>query len=403
MKLTSPKTLKILEYIINNKQFTQQEISIKLNISIGQVNKVITFLMEKGFIQKNKRNYSLIDLLGLLKAISLFADRNLKTENKLINLAVNNKFNEIYSILNPKEKTNKIKVALVGFGVTGKFHYKTILKFSELELKAVCDLKKVNLPLNINYYKSYKEMINNEILDAIIIASPSSTHKEIVDYAINHNLYILVETPATLSDNDFRSIMTYKKLFVGTTESFNPAIIKLTEILKNEEVLYIDIYRQGPTPVETREKDALFHLGIHDLYFISKLFDIEDYYMISTKPDIYRILLRSNNTIITLHIDWKTSKKRRIYEVGCRDKTIKTDLISQEITIFHGTKRNKTYSYEEQIKGVNAGKIETLTLNKKEPFVNEYEAFIHFIKNKTKLNYDDYLKTLNLIKLLESK
>ncbi|RLF93187.1 hypothetical protein DRN50_07635, partial [Thermococci archaeon] len=63
MKLTSPKTYRIIRKILEKKQFTQTELSNELDISWGQINKTTNWLLKKKCIIKKKK-YELWDPLG---------------------------------------------------------------------------------------------------------------------------------------------------------------------------------------------------------------------------------------------------------------------------------------------------------------------------------------------------
>jgi predicted transcriptional regulator len=60
LRLNSSKTLPILIYILESENFLQTQISNKLNISIGRVNKVVQYLMQKEIIIKENARYHLI-------------------------------------------------------------------------------------------------------------------------------------------------------------------------------------------------------------------------------------------------------------------------------------------------------------------------------------------------------
>ncbi|MFW6025203.1 MAG: Gfo/Idh/MocA family protein [Candidatus Woesearchaeota archaeon] len=406
MKLTSYKTLKIIQYILDNNQFTQTEVSNNADVSIGQVNKVFKYLLEKNIIQKNKKNYSLVDKLTLLKAISFFTDKDknfkkLKNTNgkKLINLALDNDFNKIHSILYPQKNRKTLKCAIIGYGTWGKYHYKTINKFNNIELKAICDIKNKETKESINFYNNYHELLNNEILDFIIISTPSKFHLEILKEAKKNNIPALCEIPTTENKSQFKEIIDYDKLFCGLTEMFNPVIIKLKELLKNEKINYVEFYRKGPKPLENRNKSALFHLGYNELFFVNELIDdiIFSEGISNSEKDIFRLILKSRKDIlVNINLDWSTSEKKRKYIFGCDDKTIECDLIKQEIKIYYGVKRKQSYTYDEQIKGVRSGKVEIIKTKKREPLMNEYSSFLEFLKNK-KQSKDNFLKAFELL------
>ncbi|MGM9858424.1 MAG: Gfo/Idh/MocA family protein [Bacilli bacterium] len=95
------------------------------------------------------------------------------------------------------------KVGLIGLGDVTKY-YKMGFSYSlMLEIASVCDI--INTPSSLKmysnypFYNDYKEMIINEHLDYVIIATPSSTHYEIAKSCLEMGVNVIVEAPISLS------------------------------------------------------------------------------------------------------------------------------------------------------------------------------------------------------------
>lgn len=93
MNLIAPKTYEVLKWVLSQPATSQRMIARNTNISLGQINKVFSWLEENNFIEKRKKNtrikdlgtmsYNLINPTGILRAISLF--RYMKN-NRLLEL-----------------------------------------------------------------------------------------------------------------------------------------------------------------------------------------------------------------------------------------------------------------------------------------------------------------------------
>ena len=75
-------------------------------------------------------------------------------------------------------KMRKLKVAVIGTGVMGKFHVRNYSEIPEVELVAVCDVnekegKAIASNFNCRYYKDYRELEKNEELDIVSVAVPT--------------------------------------------------------------------------------------------------------------------------------------------------------------------------------------------------------------------------------------
>ncbi len=71
LRLTAGKTYRILYFILNQPLFSQTEIKEKLGISIGRVNKVITWLKDREYVTKDKKGYRLVKPNKLAEIIAL--------------------------------------------------------------------------------------------------------------------------------------------------------------------------------------------------------------------------------------------------------------------------------------------------------------------------------------------
>lgn len=92
MRLASKQTIPIIHYILSSPSFKQVDIKKETNTSIGRINKVITWLKEKGIIIKQKARYELIAPNKLIEILS----------NEL-----NIKQTRSYSVALPKEDAMK--------------------------------------------------------------------------------------------------------------------------------------------------------------------------------------------------------------------------------------------------------------------------------------------------------
>lgn len=105
-----------------------------------------------------------------------------------------------------------MKYALVGCGRIATNHIKAVIN-NQLELVAVCDilpeamenlLRKHGLEKDIfiKRYTDYKQMIAENQLELVSIATESGVHAEIALYCIEHGINIIVEKPIAMNISD---------------------------------------------------------------------------------------------------------------------------------------------------------------------------------------------------------
>ncbi len=100
-----------------------------------------------------------------------------------------------------------IRIAVVGLGKMGLSHLAIVNAHPDVELAAVCDASGYVLGVLKKYtgvttYSDYETMLRECELDAVLIATPSRTHANMVGAALDRGLHVFCEKPFTLSVTD---------------------------------------------------------------------------------------------------------------------------------------------------------------------------------------------------------
>ena len=99
------------------------------------------------------------------------------------------------------DTSKKLKVGIIGTGWIAESHISEYLKMPDVELVGVADLvdgkaeaflKKWNAPEGVRVYRSHKELIDNEELDAVSVCTYNMTHAECTIYALDHGVNVSV-------------------------------------------------------------------------------------------------------------------------------------------------------------------------------------------------------------------
>ena len=113
-----------------------------------------------------------------------------------------------------KENDKIVRIGLIGVGNRGSRLLKTLLELEGLEISSLCDINQSKavsaaksceslgrkLPSVYGETEiSYKDMLDKEKLDAVIIATPWDSHAAMALYAMKNGTYPGVEVPAALT------------------------------------------------------------------------------------------------------------------------------------------------------------------------------------------------------------
>src|SRR5436190_6444427 len=133
---------------------------------------------------------------------------------------------------------SKITIAVAGCGHWGPNYIRVFSGLENVMVKYACDLSqpkldriKAQFPL-VAVTQDFKTLLRDPEVDAVIIATPSSTHFAVAKECIEAGKHVLVEKPMTLTTPDAQSLTILaeekkRTLFVGHTFLYNPGVRKV--------------------------------------------------------------------------------------------------------------------------------------------------------------------------------
>lgn len=248
-----------------------------------------------------------------------------------------------------------IRVAVIGLGNMGKHHARNYSLLSDVELVAVCDLRKELADLTAKKfgckaYYNYQEMLEKEQIHAVSIAVPTKYHREVGLACINRGLDVLIEKPIASNLAEAREIISQAKeksviLQVGHIERFNPAVQKLKEIIRDGklgEVTSIIARRVGAVPVQVRDANVIIDLAVHDIDIINYLYELLPETVlgnigkaiIEKREDYAEIFLKYGKRSGYIQVNWITPIKIRNLSVTGSKGYAELNYLTQELTVY---------------------------------------------------------------------
>ncbi|MCB0722419.1 MAG: Gfo/Idh/MocA family oxidoreductase [Ignavibacteriae bacterium] len=179
-----------------------------------------------------------------------------------------------------------VTLAIVGFGKWGYNHVNTAAKLLDHSAITVCDtdeagrdkLKKISD--DINFTTDLSEVIADESINAVIIATPAETHFEIAKKMMEAGKNVLVEKPITLISGEAEELLKIANdkgviLMVGHVLLYHPAVLKIKKMLeegKLGKLQYIYSNRLNLGTIRS-EENILWSFAPHDISVIQFLTD----------------------------------------------------------------------------------------------------------------------------------
>lgn len=106
----------------------------------------------------------------------------------------------------------KVRMAVIGAGMMGKSHINDIASLDNTELAAVCDANyelatQLAAQAQTHAYSDFRALLDQEQLDAVIIATPHYDHAPISIAALSKGVHVLVEKPIATQVKDAQDML----------------------------------------------------------------------------------------------------------------------------------------------------------------------------------------------------
>ena len=176
-----------------------------------------------------------------------------------------------------------LRIGVLGAGHMGNHHIRNLSEEKRFDLVGIYDsnreqAKSVAEKYGITSFETAEELLRN--IEAVVIAVPSSLHKEVAMKAAEYNVHALIEKPLATSSEDAEFISrTFEEknllLAVGHIERFNPVFRELKKLTDPGDVFYIEACRYSPYNVSGRITDTTVveDLMIHDVDLVCALME----------------------------------------------------------------------------------------------------------------------------------
>lgn len=177
-----------------------------------------------------------------------------------------------------------ITIGVVGYGYWGPNIVRNFFSASDCRVKSVADSRPERRQAlaarypTINPVAHASEIINDNEIDAVVIATPVSTHFELARQALENGKHVLIEKPMTASVRDAETLIELAlekglSLMVDHTFLYTGAVQKIKELIASGQVgrlLYFDSSRINLGLFQP-DVNVLWDLASHDISILSYL------------------------------------------------------------------------------------------------------------------------------------
>jgi len=313
------------------------------------------------------------------------------------------------------------KIAVVGVGSMGRNHARVLMDIPDVQMVGIADKSLNNAHMvadkyRLPVYEDHNQLFNECSPRAVIIAVPTTLHREIAIDAIKRGIHVLIEKPIASTIEEAEDIIKTANqhqviVAVGHIERFNPAVIELKRRIDAGElgqIFMIHARRLSPYPRRINDVGVAKDLATHELDMMRYLTGEEVVHvsaeiskvMQSPHEDIVFGLLRFQNGILgILDVNWVTPTIVRELTITGEKGMFVVNYLSQELFFHENMASRQPLERAGWDFTVNAGHMTRFQINKREPLRSELESFINAVKTGGKPLIDGYdgLATLKLV------
>jgi len=304
--------------------------------------------------------------------------------------------------------TRKLTVALVGYGYWGPNLLRNYMELPDACVKWVCDRDtnklakaKTRYPA-ITVTEDYNDVLRDPEVDAVLIATPISTHYRLALAAIDAGKHVFVEKPMTASVLEAQALIAAAAsrgvtLMVGHTFEYSSPVVTIKELIQSGELGQIYYVASSRINLGLHQKDVsvIWDLAPHDFSILFDWMGEEPRYVSAIGrgcvkceiPDVAFVTLRfPSGAVAEVQLSWLSPVKlRRTLIVGSKKMLVYDDTESVEkVRLFdHGVNVMEPNTFGEFQLSYRTGDIVSPHLDAWEPLYEEAKHFVDSIRTGT--------------------
>lgn len=297
--------------------------------------------------------------------------------------------------------SDPVRVGVIGLGTMGRHHARVLAEMPEADLIAGADVSEearraLERSRPLRTYSDYAEMLAHEELEAIVIASPTSSHEDAVLASIDAGVHFLVEKPLAVNHHVAEGLAEKARASglvstVGHLERYNPVVAAAKRGLKAGElgrIFQLRANRTGPLPERIKDVGVVVDLATHDFDVVKFMVEkpIERVYaetaqrMHSNHEDLFSGLMRFVGGIIALFdVNWLTPTKIREMRIVGEGGMYRVDLLAQDL-YFYENNHVGYWSDSSGRQGVSEGNMVKYRIDRAEPLLLEHRAYLRAVR-----------------------
>lgn len=240
-------------------------------------------------------------------------------------------------------------IGVVGLGHWGPHYVRIFSQMSGCRLVSFCDtdpgrLREMERAFpGVTATTDPAELCESGDIDAVVVATPASTHSDIALRCINHGKDLLVEKPLALTSADCAGLVEAAGragsiLMVGHTFLYNAGVKKMKELVDAGDLgrIYYLLFARTHLGLIREDVSAIWDLAPHDVSIASYLLGrrpegvsaVGSAFLKDGRQDVAFVnVFYPDDVVANIHVSWiDSNKERRVTVVGSERRVVFDDL-----------------------------------------------------------------------------
>jgi len=292
-----------------------------------------------------------------------------------------------------------LNMAVVGLGYWGPNLLRNLHELPLIGQLTACDLRPERLDAITRRYPavvpttSYDEVLADPAIDAVLIATPVSSHHRLAAAALEAGKHVFIEKPLAASSEEAASLIALADagglvLMPGHTFLYSPPVMMIRSMIEAGELGEIYFVSTSRVNLGLHQPDVsvAWDLGPHDFSMLRYWLEATPEHVsalargciIPSIPDVAFIDLEyASGTVAHVELSWLApSKLRRTTIVGSRKMVVYDDTSSEPVRVFDsGAVLRDPATFGEYTLTYRTGDILSPHVEAAEPLYRELEDF----------------------------
>jgi predicted dehydrogenase len=302
-----------------------------------------------------------------------------------------------------------VRVAVVGLGYWGPNLVRNLHEVREAQMVWACDLREEALAKLARRYPAvprttrFEDVLEDRAVEAVVVATPVSTHHELALAALSAGKHVLVEKPLAGSSEQALGLLEAARerglvLMPGHTFLYSPPVKLIRDVLASGELgeIYFISMSRVNLGIHQPDVSVVWDLGPHDFsilrYWLGELPETVGAMtrgcLMPNTPDVAFIHLAfGSGTIAHVELAWLApSKLRRTTIVGSKKMIVYDDTSNEPVRIFDsGAHTRDPLTFGEYKLTYRTGDIVSPKVGTTEPLALQFRGFCEAVRNGAEL------------------